>query len=316
MKILLTGGAGFIGFHLAKALLERGDSIVIVDNFSDYYDPSLKQARIDTIQNNPNLKVERIDISNYKEIEEIFKQNKFDKVCHLAAQAGVRYSMENPFAYERDNVLGTLNMLELCKQFKVKDFVFASSSSVYGGNKEKASSEKDNVDTPFSIYAATKKANELYAHVYHKLYGLNCTGLRFFSVYGDYGRPDMAIFLFTKAISEGKPIDVFNKGDMKRDFTHVSDIVAGIVAAIDNPFPYEIFNLGLGKPEALMDFIEEIEKNLNKKATKNFLPLQKADPLSTYANIEKAKKMLNYNPQVTIQQGIKQFVEWYNKFYN
>jgi len=235
--ILVTGGAGFIGFHVAKALLDREDSVVIVDNFNDYYDPKLKYDRINEIKKNKNLVVYKIDISDYKKLEEVFKKQKFDKICHLAAQPGVRYSLKDPFRYELWNNLGTLNLLELAKEYKVKDFVYASSSSVYGGNKKIPFSEQDDVSHPISIYAATKKTNELYAYVYHHLYGLNCTGLRFFTVYGPWGRPDMATFKFVESIIAGKPIEVYGFGKMKRDFTYISDIVTGVLQRLTNPFP-------------------------------------------------------------------------------
>src|SRR3989344_1294375 len=239
MKYLVTGGAGFIGYHTAKFLLERNDNVVIVDNFNEYYDPSLKEARISNLKNYPNLEVIKADILDFEVMEKIFKNHKFDKICHLAAQAGVRYSLKDPFRYELWNNLGTLNVLELAIKYNVKDFVFASSSSVYGGNKKIPFSEEDRVDNPISFYAATKKSNELCAYVYHHLYNLNCTGLRFFTVYGPWGRPDMALFKFVKNIIEEKSIDVYNHGNMKRDFTYISDIVKGVLAAIDNPFAYE-----------------------------------------------------------------------------
>ena len=314
MKILVTGGAGFIGFHVTKALLDRGESVIIVDNFNDYYDPKIKYNRIKQIKRHKNLVVYKKDISNYREMEKIFRKHKFDKICHLAAQAGVRYSLKDPFRYEIWNNLGTLNLLELCRKFKIKDFVYASSSSVYGGNKKIHFSEKDNVDSPISFYAATKKANELYAHVYHHLYGLNCTGLRFFIVYGPWGRPDMAAYKFVRAIEEGKPIEVYNYGNMKRDFTYVSDIVKGILAAIDKPFGYEIFNLGNNRPVELNKFIGLIEKELGKKAERKMMPMQQGDVPATYADIRKAKKMLGFEPKINIEQGVKKFVEWYKDY--
>jgi len=243
----------------------------------------------------------------------IFKKHKFNKICHLAAQAGVRYSLENPLAYEKSNILGTLVMLEMAKKYNVKYFVFASSSSIYGNNKKTPFSEEDNVDYPVSLYAATKKSSELLAYTYHHLYSLNCTGLRFFTVYGPWGRPDMAYFKFTKAILEDKPIDVYNYGKMKRDFTYISDITDGILAAIDNPFPYEIINLGNNKPIELSYFIECIENALKKKAKKNMLPMQPGDVKITYANIKKAEKLLNYKPKVKIEEGINRFVGWYKE---
>ncbi|MBW2973155.1 NAD-dependent epimerase [Candidatus Woesearchaeota archaeon] len=314
MQVLVTGGAGFIGFHVAKALLERGEEVVIVDNFSDYYDVSLKENRIKQIKDNQSLKIYRADISNYEEMEKIFKENKIDKICHLAAQAGVRYSLENPFAYQKTNVLGTLVLLELARHYGIKDFVFASSSSVYGKNKKIPFSESDFVDIPISLYASTKKSNELMAHTYHHLFGLNCTGLRFFTVYGPWGRPDMALFKFVKNTLEGKPIDVYNYGKCKRDFTYVTDIVAGVIAALDNPLPYEIINLGNNVPVELGYFIEIIEKELGKKAIKNMMPLQPGDVPETFADIEKAKKLLGFEPKTKIEEGIKQFIEWYKSY--
>jgi UDP-glucuronate 4-epimerase len=309
--ILVTGGAGFIGFHVAKALLDRGDSVIILDNFNDYYDPKLKYDRINQIKENRDLVVYKLDISNLNDLEKIFKKHKFDKICHLAAQAGVRYSLQDPFRYELWNNMGTLNLLEMARKYGVKDFVYASSSSVYGGNKKVPFSEKDNVDKPISFYAATKKSNELYAYVYHNLYGLNCTGLRFFTAYGPWGRPDMALFKFVKAIEEGKPIEVYNYGRMKRDFTYISDIVFGVLAAIDKPFGYEIFNIGNNKPVELNKFIAVIEKELGRKTQKKMLSMQKGDLPMTYADIRKAKKMLGYNPKVNIEDGVKRFVDWY-----
>lgn len=316
MNILVTGGAGFIGFHVSRKLLERGDNVVIADNFNDYYDPKLKYARIDTIKNNKNLKVYKVDISEYKHLEEVFKKHKFDKICHLAAQAGVRYSLTDPFRYELWNNLGTLNLFELARRYNVKDVVYASSSSVYGGNTKIPFSETDNVDKPVSFYAATKKANELYAYTYHHLYGINCTGLRFFTVYGEWGRPDMALFLFVDNILNNKPIEVYNHGKMERDFTYVDDMVHGVLAAIDRPFGYEIFNLGNNKPVKLTYFIECIENVLGKKAEKKMMPMQPGDVPKTYADIKKAKTMLSFNPKIDIKEGIKRFVEWYKQYYH
>ena len=315
-KILVTGGAGFIGFHLTKALLEQGHKVVVVDNFNNYYDPQIKYQRIDLIKDNKNLKVYETDISNYQELEKIFKKEKIDKICHLAAQAGVRHSLTDPFRYELWNSLGTLNLLELARHYNVKDFIFASSSSVYGGNESETFSENDNVDRPISLYAATKKSNEEYAYTYHHLYGLNCTGLRFFTVYGPWGRPDMALFKFAKKILNNQPIDVYNYGKMQRDFTYITDIVDGLLAAIENPFAYEIFNLGNNQPIELIKFIELIESALNKKAEKNMLPIQPGDVPKTCANIAKAQKMLNYQPQVNIEKGIDNFMKWFKEYYS
>ncbi|MDO8259875.1 MAG: SDR family NAD(P)-dependent oxidoreductase, partial [Candidatus Magasanikbacteria bacterium] len=266
-KILITGGAGFIGMHVAQELLLRGDRVIIVDNFNDYYDPTLKEARANFLKENfDEVEIYKIDITDYAAMEKLFKIKKFDKVCHLAAQAGVRYSLENPFAYLETNSRGTLNLLELCRHYKVKDFIFASSSSVYGNNKKIPFLEEDQVDQPISLYAATKKSNEEMAYTYHHLFGLNCTGLRFFTVYGPWGRPDMALFKFTENIFKGKQIDVYNNGDMARDFTYVDDIAAGVVAAIDKSFPFEIFNLARGQSIKLTYYIAEIEKNVGKEA--------------------------------------------------
>jgi len=315
MKYLVTGGAGFIGYHTAKFLLERKDNVVIVDNFNEYYDPSLKESRINNLKNYPNLEVIKADISDFEVMETIFKNHRFDKICHLAAQAGVRYSIVNPFVYERSNILGTLNLLELCRKYNVKHFIFASSSSVYGNNKNIPSSETDKVDSQISFYAATKKSNEETAYVYHDLYGINCTGLRIFTAYGPFGRPDMAIFLFTKQILNGEEVKLFNDGDMKRDFTYIGDIVSGIISALDKSYPFEIFNLARGKQVLLKDFVDEIELNLKIKAKKAYLPLQPGDVKETFGDITKAMRMLNYNPKTTIKEGVKKFVDWYKEYH-
>ncbi len=314
MKILLTGGAGFIGAHVAKALIQRGDEVVIVDNMNDYYDPTLKEARLKQVVPK-EAEFHNTDITNYQALQELCKQHSFDAICHLAAQAGVRYSLQNPHAYEQTNNQGTLNILELARHNDIKNVIYASSSSVYGGNTKVPFAETDPVEKPISLYAATKRSNELMAYTYHHLYGLNCTGLRFFTVYGSYGRPDMALFLFTKAILENKPINVFNYGDMERDFTHVDDIVAGVLSAIDKSFPYEIFNLGGDHPVKLSHFIECIEKELGVEAEKNLLPLQPGDVPRTMADLTKAKDMLGFTPKTKIEDGIKQFVSWYKEFY-
>ncbi len=312
-NILVTGAAGFIGFHTVKALIKRGDKVIAVDNLSPYYDVNLKKARLNKIRN--KIKFYKLDIAEKEKLKKVFNNNKIDKICHLGAQAGVRHSLKNPFEYERTNILGTLNIFELMKEFKIKDIIYASSSSVYGGNKKVPFSEKDNVDKPVSLYAATKRANELMAYTYHNLYGFNCTGLRYFTVYGPFGRPDMALFKFTKNIIENKPIEVYNYGNMKRDFTFITDIVKGTISAIDKAYAYEIFNLGNAKSVKLTYFIECIEKAVGKKAEKKLLPMQPGDVTLTYADIRKAKKKLGYNPNVKIEEGVKKFVKWYKDYY-
>ncbi len=313
--ILVTGGAGFIGSHTIKALLDRGDNVICIDDFNDYYNPQLKEDRIKVFLKGRKFPLYRVDIADFMALKKIFQQRKIDAICHLAARAGVRASIENPFIYQKTNIEGALNLLELAKDFKIKNFVFASSSSVYGGTKKVPFSENDPVDHPISMYATTKKTNELMAHTYHHLYGLPCTGLRFFTVYGPWGRPDMALFKFTKNILDGKPIDVYNHGDHYRDFTYIDDIVQGILASLDRAYPYEIINLGNSKTESLIDFINIIEKHLGKKAKKNMLPMQPGDVHKTFADITKAKKLLDFQPTTDIHQGIKQFINWYKKYY-
>jgi UDP-glucuronate 4-epimerase len=316
MKILVTGTAGFIGFHLAKVLLERGDEVVGIDNFNDYYDVSLKEDRNKILEEYDNYKLYRLDISNLKELKKVFKENKFDKVCHLAAQAGVRYSIENPYVYIDSNVVGFVNIINLTKDNNIKDFIYASSSSVYGNTKEVPFSEDVDVNEPISLYAASKRSNELMAYTYNHLFGLNTIGLRFFTVYGPWGRPDMAIFKFVKNITEGKEIDVYNYGkDLKRDFTYVDDIVDGIIRALDSDYENEIFNLGKGSPDELGEMIEIIEDELGIKAKKNLLPMQKGDVMVTYSDTSKSKRMLGYDPKITLKEGIGKFVEWYKEYY-
>jgi len=312
-KILLTGMAGFIGFHTAEALVERGDNVIGVDNLSSYYSVSLKKARLRKL--NKKIRFYKVDILNKKILDKIFRKYKIDKIFHLAAQPGVRYSITNPEKYLEVNVLGTMNIFELMKKHKIKDIVYASSSGVYGGNKKILFSEEDRVDNPLSLYAATKRANELMAHSYHHLHGLNCTGLRYFTVYGPWGRPDMALFKFTKNILEKKPIDVYNYGNMKRDFTFITDIVDGNLKAIDKPYPNEIFNLGNSKSIKLIRFIEYIEGVLGKKAKKKMRCMQEVEVQNTCADISKAKKMLGYKPKVDIKDGIEKFIRWYNGYY-
>lgn len=294
MKILVTGSAGFIGYHTSKKLLEEGHTVIGIDSLNKYYDINLKKNRNKILLGNKNYVFYKANIANKKKLFNIIKKEKPSKVLNLAAQAGVRYSLENPFIYEESNVKGFLNILEACKEFGIKDLVYASSSSVYGTNKKIPFSEKDRVDTPISLYAATKKSNEEMAFVYHHLFGLNVTGLRFFTVYGPFGRPDMALFIFTKSILDGKKISVYNNGKMKRDFTYIDDIVDGIILTLKKPFACEVFNLARGKSEELMDFISEIEKNTGKNALKEFLPLQKGDVL-------KWKLMLKRNEVLRLQ---------------
>lgn len=316
MNILVTGGAGFIGSALIQALVGRGDAVVSVDNFNNYYDQKLKRDRIGKFLSGVNFEMHEIDICDFEALDKIFSSNTFEAICHLAAQAGVRYSLENPFVYEKTNVLGTLNMLELAKKHQIKNFIFASSSSVYGGNTKLPFSETDSVDRPISLYAATKKADELMAYTYHHLHGIDCAGLRFFTVYGPWGRPDMALFKFTKAIFEGRPIDVYNNGKMERDFTYIDDIVDGILRALDKNIGYEIYNLGNNKPVALEYFIKVIENNIGAEAHKNLLPMQDGDVPKTWADIEKAKTKLEWEPKVRIEEGIELFMEWYKEYYH
>ena len=316
MKLLVTGGAGFIGFYLAKKLSEK-EEVVIVDNISDYYDIKLKEARLEQIKD--RIEFHKIDISDFSSLKKIFEKYEFDLICHIAAQAGVRYSLINPWAYEKSNILGTLNIFELAKKFNIKKVIYASSSSVYGSNKKVPFSEEDRVDKPISLYAATKIANELMAHTYHHLYKIDMVGLRYFTVYGPFGRPDMAMFKFTKNIFEDKPIEVYNFGNMKRDFTYIDDIIDGTIKAINfclnNEDICEIINLGNSKPVELNYFIALLEKEIGKEVKKNFLPLQPGDVLETYADITKAKKILGWEPKTEIEEGVKKFVEWYRDYY-
>jgi UDP-glucuronate 4-epimerase len=316
MKILVTGSAGFIGFHTAKKLLERGDRVIGIDNFNNYYDPKLKEARNRILKKYKKYKLYRLDFSDYKKLEKVFKKEKIDKICHLGAQTGVRYSLEHPEAYERANIQGTLNLLEMARLYKIKHFIFASSSSIYGNNKKVPFSESDRTDNPISLYAATKKACELMAYTYHNLYGINCTGLRFFTVYGPWGRPDMALFKFAKLICANKSIPIFNKGNHSRDFTYVDDIISGVIKAIDKPFKYEIINLGNSKPVSLNYIISRLEKELGKKAKRKLLPLQAGDVNKTCADIHKARKLLNFQPKINIERGVKIFVDWFNQYHN
>jgi len=315
MKILVTGSAGFIGFHLSKSLLDDGYEVLGIDNMNNYYDPNLKHARLEQLELHKNFKFEKVDIADRNSITKSFQSFKPNKVVNLAAQAGVRYSIENPYAYMDSNLVGFLNIIELCRHNHVKGFIYASSSSVYGNNKELPFNVNDRVDKPISLYSATKRSNELIANVYSHLYGLNTTGLRFFTVYGPWGRPDMAIFIFIKKILEDKPIPVFNNGKMKRDFTYIDDIISGVRSAIDNNYNNNIFNLGNNKSEELMHLVDIIEHNLGKKAKIQFLPMQPGDIAESFANIDTSIKMLNYKPMINIDVGIKSLVEWYIKYY-
>jgi len=333
MKVLITGAAGFIGSDLALRLLERGDEVIGIDNLNDYYDPGLKEARLARTKDHPAFTDVRIDIEDRAGMAELFEQHKPDGVVNLAAQAGVRYSLENPNAYIDTNVVGFMNILEGCRHNDVKHLVYASSSSVYGSNTKMPFSVHDNVDHPVSIYAATKKANELMAHTYSHLYRIPTTGLRFFTVYGPWGRPDMALFKFTQNILAGEPIDVFNYGKHRRDFTYIDDIVEGVIRTLDhipepNPdwsgdhpdsasstAPYALYNIGNNEPVELMHYIEVLEDCLGKKAEKNMLPLQPGDVPDTYADVEDLVKDVDYKPDMSVEQGVANFVAWYRDFY-
>jgi UDP-glucuronate 4-epimerase len=333
MKLLVTGAAGFIGFHTSRLLLERGDEVVGLDNLNDYYDVSLKEARLALLKKFPNFRFVKQDFIERDAMRELFAREKFQRVIHLGAQAGVRYSIQNPLAYIDSNVLGFGNILEGCRHNSVEHLVYASTSSVYGANTKMPFSVHQNVDHPLSFYAATKKANELMAHTYAHLYGLPVTGLRFFTVYGTWGRPDMALFLFTKNILAGKPIDVFNYGNHRRDFTYVDDIAQGVVRTTDrvatsNPqwnsddpdpgtskAPYRLYNIGNNKPVELMRYIECIEQCLGKKAQKNLLPLQQGDVPDTFADIEDLERDVGYRPATPVEVGVERFVRWYVDYY-
>ena len=311
MKVLVTGAAGFIGFHLVQRLLGRGDEVVGLDNLSDYYSVALKEARLAQIRS-ARFRFVRMDLADRAALPALFAAEGFDAVVNLAAQAGVRYSVENPWAYVDSNVVGFLNVLECCRHYPVQHLVYASSSSVYGGNEKTPFSEEDRVDSPVSLYAATKKSDELMASCYNKLYGIPVTGLRLFTVYGPWGRPDMSPMLFASAILAGKPIKVFNHGDMLRDFTYVDDIVEGMVRVLDRrPAAHEIYNIGCSSPVRLMDFISELERALGREAEKILLPMQPGDVYQTYADTSKLERDLGYKPGVMLREGIDRFVAWY-----
>jgi UDP-glucuronate 4-epimerase len=333
-KILVTGAAGFIGFHLSKRLIKEDYEVIGIDNMNDYYDINLKNARLEILLKENSFKFEKIDLVDRDKILDLFKSNNFDFVINLAAQAGVRYSLINPYVYIDSNITGFLNILEACRQYPVKHLIFASSSSVYGANTKMPFSVHHNVDHPVSLYAATKKANELMAHTYANLYKIPSTGLRFFTVYGPWGRPDMALFLFTKAIIEDQPIDVFNHGKMRRDFTYIDDIVEGIVRLIpkspipnknwngDHPdpsssfVPYKIYNIGNNQPVELMKFIETIEHHIGKNALKNFMEIQLGDVPATYADVDDLMNDVGFRPNTSIDDGVGEFVSWYKTYYN
>lgn len=348
MKILITGTAGFIGFYIAQTLLKRGDEVIGLDNINDYYEVDLKYSRLAVCgikkelirYGNPvlsgtydNYQFYKLNLEDREAVLSLFKEHKFDRVCHLAAQAGVRYSITHPFAYINSNIVGFMSILEGCRYNKVKHLVYASSSSIYGLNKTQPFSVRHNVDHPVSLYAASKKSNELMAHTYAHLYKLPVTGLRFFTVYGPWGRPDMAYFLFTRAIFKDKPIDVYNYGNMERDYTYIDDVVQGVIRVIDkapggnaswnemnpdpssSPAPYKVYNIGNNSPVKLMDFIKTIETACGKEAKKNMLPMQPGDVLSTYADVDELEKDFGYKPGTPISTGIKRFVQWYKSYY-
>ncbi len=323
MKILVTGAAGFIGFHLSKRLLEQGNTVIGLDNLNDYYDVSLKTDRLAELKPFPNFKFYPLDLADRGGMENLFTQESFEIVAHLGAQAGVRYSLKNPHAYVDSNLVGFMNILEGCRHSNIKHLVYASSSSVYGANQKIPFSVEDNVDHPVSLYAATKKANELMAHTYSHLYKIPTTGLRFFTVYGPWGRPDMAMFIFTKAILEGQPINVFNSGKMQRDFTYINDVVEGIVRLLEHipqaeqsAAPYKVYNIGNNQPIELMRLIEVLEDCLGQKAIKNLCPMQPGDVPMTYADVDALIQDVGFSPNTPIEVGVEHFVNWYLSYYN
>tara|TARA_B100000315_G_scaffold167538_1_gene156063 strand:- start:1446 stop:2405 length:960 start_codon:yes stop_codon:yes gene_type:complete len=314
-KVLITGAAGFIGYHLSKSLLDDNYEVLGIDNINNYYDPKHKLIRLDQLKPYKNFSFQKVDIADKKSITQSFRSFKPQKVVNLAAQAGVRYSIENPYAYMSANMVGFLNIIELCRHYEVEGLIYASSSSVYGGNTKIPFSVEDRVDNPLSLYAATKKSNELIANSYSHLYGQHTTGLRYFTVYGPWGRPDMAMFLFTEKIIRGEPIQVFNHGNMKRDFTYIDDIIAGTRSAIDKNYKCEVFNLGNHRSEELMEVVHLIEKTLGKRAIINYLPMQLGDVKDAYSDIGKSEEMLGFKPTTKVEVGIKRFVKWYNDYH-
>ncbi len=333
MKYLVTGAAGFIGFHVAKQLCSQGHQVIGIDNINDYYDVNLKLARLTQLQSLAQFTFNQLDLSDREGIAELFSKEKFTRVIHLGAQAGVRYSIDNPMAYADANLIGHLTILEGCRNHQIEHLVYASSSSIYGLNNKTPFATSDRVDHPISLYAATKKSNELMSHTYSHLYDIPTTGLRFFTVYGPWGRPDMALFKFTKAIIAGDPIDIYNHGDMRRDFTYIDDIVEGILRIQDiipqkNPLwqvesdsasmssaPYKVFNIGNGNPVKLLDFVESLESSLALKAQKNFMPMQAGDVYQTYADVKDLFAVTNYKPSISVPEGVERFVRWYKEFY-
>lgn len=333
MKVLVTGAAGFIGMHVAQRLLERGDQVIGIDNLNDYYDVNLKLARLAELKKYPAFEFHRIDIVDAPAIRQLFAREGFESVVHLAAQAGVRYSLTNPQAYIDSNITGFLNVLEACRKHPVQHLVYASSSSVYGGNTKLPFSESDNVDHPVSLYAVTKKSNELMAHSYSHLFGIPTTGLRFFTVYGPWGRPDMALFIFARAILEGKPIEIFNHGDMQRDFTYIDDVAEGVVEVLDRApqpdakfsttktdpahswAPYQLLNIGNNGPATLLDYVDAIERALERKAERRYLPMQLGDVQATFADTSSLTRWTGVAPGTSIQSGVQCFVDWYRTYY-
>tara|TARA_R110001583_G_scaffold7158_4_gene35632 strand:+ start:22637 stop:23650 length:1014 start_codon:yes stop_codon:yes gene_type:complete len=333
VKFLVTGAAGFIGFHVVQRLCEQGHEAIGIDNLNDYYDVNLKLARLNELKKYNSFRFIKLDLADREGIAQLFAQEKFNRVIHLAAQAGVRYSIDNPMAYADSNLIGHLTILEGCRNNNVQHLVYASSSSVYGLNSKIPFATSDSVDHPISLYAATKKSNELMSHTYSHLYDIPTTGLRFFTVYGPWGRPDMALFKFTKAIVNGDSIDVYNNGDMRRDFTYIDDIVEGIIriqdiipqknndwsvegnSAATSSAPYKIFNIGNGNPVKLLDFIQSLESSLGVTANKNLMPMQPGDVYQTYADVDDLFKVTNYKPSMSVEKGVEEFVCWYKKFY-